>query len=347
MPFESFSNNQRMKTARAVQRVHEIAGSHVEPAELARLTAHAKTDAGRLALGIEVLILISTGIGFVSTGLGIFVKNLGIDARLAITSACLIGGTLACWWGDRHIYGLPPEEPTHLDKTALLVGVVLLGGFSGAVQNFYQWPTITNLGFCVLFLFLAGRSNHRAVLVAALTALAAFFGVQEVPNSWKLITIATYPARSWLFFGSVLLLATILKYWKNRPGFAVVCIDIAIPVVLLAECNALFDAVDKDLVNLSMQKGGLVIVVASLVIAASRFIRIRFLSVTAISATVISVLSLIRLWLNLSKISSNNQDILFLMLIAAFTLLGTFAAIKLVRTAPKAKASDESKTDSN
>ncbi len=89
---------QRIRADRAIGRVREVAAAHVQPAELEALTSGAATDARRLAIGAEALVLISTGVGLVSSGLGLLIKNHNLDIRLAVTLICLAGGLAGIWW---------------------------------------------------------------------------------------------------------------------------------------------------------------------------------------------------------------------------------------------------------
>jgi hypothetical protein len=166
----------RVRAVRAVTRVREVGEDHLGPAELEELTAGAAADTGRLAIGGETLMLISTGLGLVSTGIGVLVNKHDIDIRFAMTLACFAGGVAASWWSQRQLSNVTPEHRTHVQKTMLIFGVILLVGFAGAVQTFYGWPSITNLALSGIFLFLAARTDHHVVLVAALSALAVFIG---------------------------------------------------------------------------------------------------------------------------------------------------------------------------
>jgi hypothetical protein len=328
----------RVRAARAAARVREVAKDHLGPAELEELAAGAAADTGRLAIGGETLVLISTGLGLVSTGIGVLVNKHDIDIRFAVTLACFVGGVAASWWSQRQLSNVTPEHHTHTQKTMLIFGVILLVGFAGAVQTFYGWPSITNLVLSGIFLFLAARTDHHAVLVAALSALAAFIGVQHLPNNWTVFQLVMDPYRSWTFVGAILVLATVLRYWTRRPSFAVVCLDVAIPVGLFAECAALIEAVDGHQVILAIGRAALVAVISTAVIAASRYLRIRFLTVAAVSAWVVAILALVRLALGSSQI----KDILFLIFMAIFVLVAAFVATRLVKSAPAERAGDES-----
>ena len=156
-----------------------------------------------------------------------------------------------------------------------------------------------------------------------------------------MLQLVTDPYRGWIFVGAVLLLATVLRYWKTRPAFAVVCLDVAIPVGLFAECAALIEAVDENLVGSSLWRAAMVTLIAGGVIAASRFLRIRFLTVVAVSAWVVATLALVQLGLFMPDSLFMDRETLYFLTTAFFALGAAFTATKLVKTAPPEREGHE------
>ncbi len=85
----------------------------------------------------------------------------------------------------------------------------------------------------------------------------------------------------------------------------------------------------------------MVTLIAGGVIAASRFLRIRFLTVIAVSAWVVAILALVRLWLFMSNSLFMDRVTLFFLTTAFLALGAAFIATKLVKTAPPERDSHE------
>jgi len=314
----------------------ELASRHVSSDELEALAERVSRDRNVLSVRVELRTLLSVGVALVGTGIALLIKQHVGDPRLVVTLATLLGGfALLAYAVPRHPRSSTNDGPSLVVTICLGLGVVLLTGFVAAVQTFYAWSNLTNLAAALAFGALAVHCVSRVVLASAAALLAAYIGAHSVPMNWNLVELVVETWSSWIFVGILSALAFAFNAGMGRRGFAVVLLDIAVPVALATQNLAMFHAGDQDALGRALVHFVVLVAFAWLVlILAARWAVIR-LALECIVSLLVGFMTIVYLVLLESAMGTVARELAFWAVLAVAAAVAMLSAVRINRRAQR------------
>jgi hypothetical protein len=145
-----------------------------------------------VSLHFELRSLLYIGVLLLSTGIGLLIYiNMGNWSHLALIVGLLLLESACIYYISIHILPFSNQSqkpPTpYFDYVTLLGALVFISIFTyiliqyDLIEEMIQWSSLIT---AILFSYLAFRLDHRGVLSLAITAFAAFWGLQVSFVQW-------------------------------------------------------------------------------------------------------------------------------------------------------------------
>ena len=184
-----------------------------------------------VSLHLELRSLLYIGVLLLSSGIGLLIYiNMGNWGHIGLILGLLLLESACIYYISKHLFpysNQSQKSPTpYFDYVVLLGALVFISIFTyiliqyDLIEKMIQWSSLIT---AILFSFIAFRLDHRGVLSLAITAFAAFWGLQVSFTQWSQSNFTSFHNiyLSGIGVGLLLILISyVLDHKRIKPHFS-------------------------------------------------------------------------------------------------------------------------------